>query len=361
MRRFLIWYWSASGGGGSQYAVNLAHRLSRRFGPAAIRLSLHRDDPLLDRALSYAFETRSAGILTNRQRPVSTLLTLGDSARVLAEHARDCDAVLLPMNFASAAPLAQVMTKPLVYFAHDPAPHPGDYAALGQRMTQTLLIKRAARVVALSQYAALELERRGVPKQKLVVAPLSAVYAPHLGSARVEGPMRLLFAGRMISYKGCDLLADALSAVSRRLDWRVTIAGEGPALDRAMRARFESDRIDVRTGWMSESALDEMVANSDTLVAPYRSATQSGVVAQALARGRPCIVTPVGALSEQIGDGQAGWVAADIGAYALTEIIERALSCDGLWREKARGATEIATRAWDEDYWSWLEAGWQQC
>jgi glycosyltransferase involved in cell wall biosynthesis len=357
MRRFLIWYWSATGGGGSQYAVNLACRLSRRFGPEAICLSLHQDDPLLERAHSYAFETRSAGVFTSRQKPVRTLLSLGDSARVLAAHARDCDAVLIPMNFASAAPLAQAVTKPLVYFAHDPAPHPGDHAGLGQRMTQRLLIERAAYVVALSFYAVRELERRGVPKKKLAVAPLSAVFEPRVGATRVEGPMRLLFAGRMISYKGCDVLADALSVVSRRLDWRVTIAGEGPALDRAMRARFESDRIEVRTGWMSESALDELVASADILVAPYRSATQSGVVAQALARGRPCIVNPVGALAEQIGDGHAGWIAADVDVYSLTEVIEHALGADGLWCEKAHGATEIATRAWDEDCWSWLEAG----
>lgn len=355
-KRFLIWYWSATGGGGSQYAVNLAYRLAKRFGADAIRLSLHADDPLLTRALEYGFETRAAHVASNRRKPLGTLLSLGNSARVLADHARDCDAVLVPMNFASAAPLALGLKAPLIYFAHDPAPHPGDYAALGQRATQSLLVSRATRVLAMSHYAAGELERLGAPKRKIAVAPLSAVFEPQANELDRQGPMRLLFAGRMIAYKGADLLADALPRLGARDDWRLTIAGDGPVLDGAMRARFQSDKIELRPGWMSEAALDTLIASCDILLAPYRSATQSGVVAQALAHGRPCIVTPVGALPEQIGDGAAGWVTRAADTQSLADVLVQALKDDKAWAAKARGAAEIATRAWGDDHWAWLDA-----
>lgn len=356
MKRLLIWYWSATGGGGSQYAVNLAYRLSKAFGAEAIRLSLHADDPVLSRAKAFAFETRIANVTTNRRRPLSTLVALGASARVLAEHARDCDAVLVPMNFASAAALAPGLERPLIYFAHDPKPHPGDYAAIGQRATQALLISRAVRVVALSDYAGHELEQLGVSKRKIVVAPLSAVFEPQPKDFPSAGPLRLLFAGRMLQYKGAELLADSLPALASVQNWRLTIAGEGPALDRDMRARLHSDNVEILPGWMSELELDALIADCDVLLAPYRSATQSGVVSQALAHGRPCIVTPVGALPEQIGNGLAGWVTQKVGAPYLSEVLLGVLQDEKSRAAKGRGAADLSKHAWAHDHWSWLNA-----
>lgn len=356
-RRLLIWYWSATGGGGSQFAVNLSRRLARRFGPDAVRLSLHADDPLLARAATEpGFETVAARVTTSRGQPLSSLIALTESRRVLAEHARDCDAVIVPMNFATAAPLAPNLRQPLVYFAHDPTPHPGDYAALGQRVTQALLISRAARVVALSRYAASELGRLGVGERKLVTAPLSAVYEPHAQTSRGAGPVRLLFAGRMMAYKGGDILADALPGLTGQEGWRLTIAGAGPALDESLRRRLTGGNIEILPNWMNEQELESHIANCDILLAPYRSATQSGVVAQALAFGRPSIVTPVGALPEQLGDGAAGWITNAADARSLAEILVRVLKDDTSWAAKAAGAAEIAARAWRDDHWAWLDA-----
>lgn len=356
-RRFLIWYWSATGGGGSQFAVNLSRRLAKRFGPGAVRLSLHADDPLLARASTEAeVETVAARVTTSRGQPLRSLMALAESRRLLEEHARDCDVVIVPMNFATAAPLAAGLRQPLVYFAHDPTPHPGDYAALGQRVTQALLVSRASRVVALSHYAAGELKRLDLPALKLVTAPLSAVYEPRMQLPRGEGPMSFLFAGRMMSYKGGDILAAALAELGGRDDWRLTIAGAGPALNDALRQRLSGANINIITAWMSEQDLESQIAACDILLAPYRSATQSGVVAQALAFGRPSVVTPVGALPEQIGDGAAGWIANAADARSLAEILVRVLKDDTSWAAKAAGAAEIAARAWHDDHWAWLDA-----
>lgn len=357
MSRFLIWYWSATGGGGSQFAVNLSRRLAKRFGAGAVRLSLHADDPLLARASAEGdFETLAADVTTSRGQPLSSLMALADSKRVLEEHACDCDVVIVPMNFATAAPLAPSLRQPLVYFAHDPTPHPGDYAALGQRVTQALLISRASRVVALSRYAAGELTRLGVVERKLVTTPLSAVFEPQAQPARSGGPMRFLFAGRMMAYKGGGILAGALPELAAHDNWRLTIAGAGPALDESLRQRLSHPNITILPNWMSEPELESHIAACDILLAPYRSATQSGVVAQALAFGKPSIVTPVGALPEQIGDGAAGWIASAADARALAEILVRVVKDDTSWAAKAAGAAEVATRAWNDDHWAWLDA-----
>ena len=92
-KRFLIWYWSPTGGGGSQYAVKLAQRLARRFGDDAVTLSLHADDPSVANASAHTFETIPAKVVTARRRPIGTAASLPASAQVLAQHAARADCV----------------------------------------------------------------------------------------------------------------------------------------------------------------------------------------------------------------------------------------------------------------------------
>jgi glycosyltransferase involved in cell wall biosynthesis len=182
------------------------------------------------------------------------------------------------------------------------------------------------------------------------------VFEPKEARVRREGPLRLLFAGRMIAYKGLDILADALPRLAQRDDWRLTIAGAGPALDAAMARRFELPQVERVSGdWLSEADLENLIAACDILLAPYRSATQSGVVAQALAHGKPCVVTPVGGLAEQIGGDIGGWVAEGADAPAFAAALARALGSAEDLRAKAAGALAITRAAWQHDYWRWLE------
>ncbi len=356
MRRLLIWYWSPTGGGGSQYAVKLAQRLARRFGDGAITLSLHAEDPGLARASDCAFETIAANVVTARSQPIGTAVNLAASARVLEQHAARADVVIVPMNFAAAAPLAIGLKKPLVYVAHDPKPHPGDYAPLWQSATQAALLRKSTRIVALSNHAARELAKSANARGKVQVAPLGAVFEPHEAAARAETPLRLLFVGRMIAYKGVDILADALARLMPRDDWRLTIAGTGPALDAVTARRFELAQVErVKREWLSEAELEALIAGCDILLAPYRSATQSGVVAQALAYGKPCVVTPVGGLGEQIGESVGGWVAEKAEADAFAAAVEQALGSTQDVAAKGQGALALARAAWQHDYWRWLE------
>lgn len=351
-RRFLIWFWSG-GGGGSQFAVRLARRLSLQFGAEAVTLSLRADDPTADWACELGLRVLSAEVRSDRRRPFETLGGLARAAQTLAAHAADADAVIVPMNFATAAPLSLNVRKPLIYCAHDPEPHPGDYAAAMQRATQALLVRRAAVVVAHSRYASAQLAALGVTAR---VAPLQSVFEPAPIAPRADGPVRLLLAGRMIRYKGLDILVDALPAIAARDDWRLRVVGEGPALDSAMLARLQAPQIDeVRRAWLSDAEIEQLIADCDILLAPYRSATQSGVVAQALGLGKICVATPVGGLAEQIGD--AGWIAPRADAAAFAETLAAAL--DAAPAERGRRATAAAARAkaaWAENCWDFLSA-----
>ncbi len=353
-RRFLVWYWSG-GGGGSQFAAHLAARLASSFGADAVELSLRADDPTLERARELGVRVHAADVVSNRRRPLATMASLGASAGILADQARGVDAVILPMNFASAAPLSLALAKPLVYCGHDPEPHPGDYATVAQRITQAMLLRRAAKIVALSEFAAAALARLySGARLKLHVAPLSSVFPPQVAAAPRAGPTRLLFAGRMLAYKGLDILAGALDAIAGRDDWRLTIAGAGPALTEAAARRFQHRQIErLSASWQSEAALEGLIGAHEILLAPYNSATQSGMVAQAMAHGKPCLVTPVGALPEQVGGG--GWVSAAASAEAFAAALSRVLDAPVERAERAMAAHANAQAAWESDAWSWLE------
>lgn len=350
--RILIWFWSG-GGGGSLFAYNLARRLSLGFGQGAVTLSLRADDPIFERACGSEFSVLAADIVSDRRKPLTTLASLQQGARILAEHARNSDIVIVPMNFASAAPLSAGLKHPLVYCAHDPEPHPGDYARAMQRATQAALVRRAQKVVALSSYAAGRLRALGVSERKLVIAPLQSVFEPAPWRPPSGTCTRTLFAGRMIAYKGVDLLALALDQIAARDDWRLVIAGDGPALDEAVLQRFAKPQIEgIARGWLSDAQLDTMIAEADLLLFPYRSATQSGVLAQGMAMGKPSIVTPVGALPEQIGDG--GWVAEGANAQAFARSLLAALDSPEARFAAATAAHLRARSAWERDAWGWL-------
>jgi glycosyltransferase involved in cell wall biosynthesis len=171
--------------------------------------------------------------------------------------------------------------------------------------------------------------------------------------------VRLLFLGRMIDYKGADILADALQRIADRDDWRLTVAGHGPALTPELTARFKLPQVEsVRPGWLSEAEINALLDSHDVMLAPYRDASQSGVVAEAMAAGLPCVVTPVGGLAEQVG-GAGGWVVVAPTADAFAAGLRNVLDDPAGLAAKSQGASDIARAAWTAPHWEWLDRDWR--
>lgn len=142
-------------------------------------------------------------------------------------------------------------------------------------------------------------------------------------------PLRLLLFGHVRSYKGLDLVLEAMTLGDRSgLDTRLTVAGQfwqpiGPWYQR-IRAMGLADRVDLRSGYVPDDELADLFADHHLVLTPYSTASQSGVVPLATAAGRPSVVTPVGGLPEQVTDGVDGTVATDVSAGALADAIARA-------------------------------------
>jgi glycosyltransferase involved in cell wall biosynthesis len=107
--------------------------------------------------------------------------------------------------------------------------------------------------------------------------------------------------------KGHDVLLEALATITD-LSWRCVCVGSldrEPAFVESLRGHSLDDRVcfpGPRTG----ADLDRTYAAADLMVLPSRAETYGMVVAEALARGLPVVVTDVGGVKEAIGHGADG-------------------------------------------------------
>ena len=303
--RVLVWQWGRRGAG-PRIAMELALALRRLPGATGL-LSLSEraeilagpDAPFCD--LPVATYGGAAGLLRRWLLAPFGIAALIRQLRRLRPDAAIC-AMPGPLDLLMAAALGWLGI-PFLVVIHDADSHPGERAPLLMWL-QRRLARRADGLVALSTHVAERVREQGLAKAGRPVLvlrhPPFAFGAKPPPPFRHSGPPRLLFFGRLLAYKGLDLLAEALALLGDAgLEVRVVGSGpEGPALD-ALRAQKS---VTVENRWVADNEIGGVIAWADMLVLPYREASQSGAAAVAIAAGRWVIATNVGGLREQLAE-----------------------------------------------------------
>jgi glycosyltransferase involved in cell wall biosynthesis len=207
-----------------------------------------------------------------------------------------------PLDLLLQAALRRVHV-PLVVVVHDANAHPGDYLPL-LMFLQRQLTRRANIVVALSTHvAALLREQRLVTGDKLLVVPHPPfAFGPKPPPPLVHaGAARLLCFGRLLPYKGLDLLASTMRQLRTRREWQLRVVGSGPG-SAALASLRALPGVTVENRWVPEDEMAALIAWADVLVLPYKEASQSGIAPAAIAAGRFVVSTRVGGLVEQLGN-----------------------------------------------------------
>jgi glycosyltransferase involved in cell wall biosynthesis len=247
-----------------------------------------------------------------------------------------------PLDLLMAAAL-RLLGVGFVVLVHDAEAHPGDGWPF-QMTLQRWLCRSATTVGALTDHVAASLRRQGLvdtpdrPLIKVTHPPLT--FGIDISVPRVPGPRRLLCFGRLLAYKGLDLLGDALPLLGPRHDFELRVVGTGPESPVLDRLR-STPSVTVENRWVPEDEVGPLLAWSDALILPYREASQSGVAAAALAAGRQVVATRVGGLVEQL-EGHPGAILCNPSPLGLAQALRELLDMP-----PARITPQDSNAAWD--------------
>ncbi|MBP7937173.1 MAG: glycosyltransferase family 4 protein [Phycisphaerae bacterium] len=220
-----------------------------------------------------------------------------------------------------------------------------------QVIRKTWLTARLARCVVFnSQRVRQAYEREyGYPRDKGRVIP-NAVEAVSAGLGEGEpspATITIGFVGRVSREKRLDVLLRAVAALRTDRRVRIRIHGDGP--ERELLAALASD--------LSIADLIDWCGPADDVGPAYRACdlivlcspreSSSNMVLEAMAAGKPTIVTDVGGLPELVDHGRCGWCVPPTDIEALTSALTTLIADDRLRADLGVKARAKARREHD--------------
>lgn len=211
--------------------------------------------------------------------------------------------------------------------------------------------RRAAVVLAGSQYT-LQWLRRSFPAiaDRIRLLAENGVATEFFARARerraIAGRFSLLFVGRLVALKGCDVVLEAMARVADR-SVHLTIVGDGP--QRAHLVEL-AGRLGLQpqvafAGWVSHHQTVDYYRAADAFCFPSIREFGGAVVLEAMASGLPSIIMDHGGIDEYV-TAEAG---CKIHARSRAELISRVagaihdLASDAAaWRAMSRAAVQRA-------------------
>ena len=192
------------------------------------------------------------------------------------------------------------------------------------------------------------LARRSAGQTPIVMIPNGVDterFAP-IEAASGQGPVRLLFVGRVVRQKGLDVLLDALALLPQTACFELTIAGDGPLraemVDRAARLGLAGQ---VRfAGWVGREDMPDLLGHADAFVFPSRDEGMPNAVLEAMAAGLPVAATRIAGNEELVVDGETGFLVPSEAPAALAAVLTRLIGDRTLCRRLGAAGREKAVR-----------------
>ncbi len=200
-----------------------------------------------------------------------------------------------------------------------------------------ILCKRSQSVLINNEDLIPTVKKLGAPNVDIMGTPLSMAFLEPEQVAPSGRLSQIIFAGRLAPEKNLPAVMEAVRALP---EIQFVMAGDGP-LRKQLEAEAQSLPNLRLTGWLDREALRKEVDASDLLLLPSHMETFGTVALEAMARGRPALV------SENAGIHHWSVLSEALFTLKSEESLATALSQiaslpDSVWKDKAASARQAA-------------------
>lgn len=216
----------------------------------------------------------------------------------------------------------------IIGLVHNAIPH--EASVINKPLTN-LFFKRCHAFICMSQHVEKDLVQMGIKAPILALEhPIYDHYPDKVSKESAclklgidKDKKTLLFFGLIRAYKGLDLLIEAMNLLDD--SYQLIIAGESygsfTSYNQLIELSKNKNNIKVWNQYIPDEEVTDFFSATDVLILPYRSATQSGVVAIAYQMGTPIVSTDVGSLGDTVRDSKIGIVATDTTPESIAQAI----------------------------------------
>lgn len=189
--------------------------------------------------------------------------------------------------------------------------------------------------VVMSEHARSKFVEGGFSGDRIFVKP-NFIEDPGITSALPSSSRTILYTGRLSPEKGLSILLTAWSQAGVDRNDRLLIAGDGPERDslfqQAARLGLRQPQV-IFAGWRGRNEIVALLAGARAVVLPsiwYEGGGCPVALVEALAAGRPAIVSSIGGMREIIAHEHNGLAVSAGDVASLANALKRLLADDAL-------------------------------
>ena len=196
-----------------------------------------------------------------------------------------------------------------------------DAGLLKERISTAVLKIADCYLVHSTEHAQILREYR--PNTRLVqhVIPVYGNYPKPAKPLAKRGRLELLFFGFIRSYKGLDVLMDAMRELNDTEVYLTIIGEHWGKSDQLAEQASQLPNIDLHLGYMSEEDAANHFSRADFVILPYLKATGSAVASVAFHYNKPIIASRTGGLIDVVIEGRTGKLVTPGDVAVLTQTL----------------------------------------
>jgi|SRR5882724_1089366 len=212
-----------------------------------------------------------------------------------------------------------------IYGIHDVVHHSGWKQNILLKASKKMFLRKFDTVLVFSESQAKILESKC---NRVFAVPMALKYfGANTNTQKDYSVIRFLFFGNIASYKGLDILINAVKQLSRKYDnFQLTIAGrcsEWETIYEPMIADSKNIVADIR--FIENAEIPDFFSSAHYLILPYRDVTQSGPLMIAYNYNLPVIASDLEGFREYIKEGTTGFTFGAAKEDELEKVLENSL------------------------------------